>query len=151
GHGENARRPGAERDEGDVTEREHAGVADEQVESDDDRDIHERLEEVRLQRGRDGESEQRRSQDECGRTEQLGEPAERHRRSRAPPGGANRPFGRTSSTRMTAANRKLGRYWLWFVGRTPPRNPLAKPIEKPPSVAEIGRFSPPRTTPASTM
>ena len=44
----------------------------------------------------------------------------------------------------------LGRYWLWFDGSTPPRIPVAKPIEKPPRVAGIGRFSPPSTTPAST-
>ncbi len=57
------------------------------------------------------------------------------------------PFGRTSSTTITAAKMKLGRYWLWFVGSMPPRIPVAKPIEKPPSVAGIGRFIPPTTTP----
>ena len=41
---------------------------------------------------------------------------------------------------MTAAKRNVGRYWLWFVGSAPPSRPLAKPIEKPPSVAGIGRF-----------
>ena len=51
---------------------------------------------------------------------------------------------------MTAPNRNDGRYWLWFVGSAPPSRPVAKPIEKPPSVAGIGRFMPPSTTPAST-
>jgi hypothetical protein len=61
-----------------------------------------------------------------------------------------RPLGRTSRTTITAAKMKLGRYWLWFVGRIPPRSPNAKPIVKPPSVAGIGRVRPPSTTPIST-
>ena len=43
---------------------------------------------------------------------------------------------------MTAAKRIDGRYWLWFVGSAPPSSPLAKPIEKPPSVAGIGPVEP---------
>ena len=45
-HRQHARRPGADGDEADVAEREHAGVADEDVERDDDRDLDERVDEV---------------------------------------------------------------------------------------------------------
>ena len=58
--------------------------------------------------------------------------------------------GRTSRTRITAAKMIEGRYWLCAVGRAPPSSPVAKPIEKPPSVAGIGRLRPPSTTPART-
>src|SRR6185437_1734516 len=89
--------------------------------------------------------------DEQRRREELGDPAdEAHTRSTAPPPRAKSPFGRTSRTTITAAKRKLGKYWLWFDGRTPPRIPFAKPIAKPPSVAGIGRLRPPSTTPART-
>ena len=64
---------------------------------------------------------------------------------------AKSPSGRTSSTRITAAKMNVGRYWLWLVGSAPPRSPVAKPIEKPPSVAGIGPVHARRaTTPAST-
>src|SRR5579884_1613773 len=147
-HRQHAGRPHTERHEADVAEREHAGVADEDVECDDDRDLHERVEEVRLQRARHREAEQRRREDEHHRRRQLGRAP--HTRSAVVPPRAKSPFGRTSRTRITAANRNVGRYWLWFVGRVPPRIPLAKPIAKPPSVADTGRFSPPSTTPART-
>ena len=49
-HGEHAGGPGAHRDEADVAEREHAGVADEDVDRDDDRDRDERVDEVDLGR-----------------------------------------------------------------------------------------------------
>src|SRR5581483_9882489 len=149
-HRQDAGRPDPERDERDVPEREHAGVADEEVERDDDRHLHERVEEVVLERGGDAEPEQGGRQHERRRAQQLGDASQGHARSTAAPPRVKRPFGRRSRTRITAPKRKLGRYWLWFVGSAPPRIPLAKPIVKPPSVAGIGRVSPPRTTPAST-
>src|SRR5205807_4714058 len=139
-HGEHAGGPGAHCDEADVAERQHTGVADEDVERDDGRDLDERVEEVRLEVARDLEPEQRGPEDERRGRKQLGDSAdEAHTRSTAPPPRAKSPFGRTSSTTITAAKRKLGRYWLWFEGSTPPRIPFAKPIAKPPSVAGIGR------------
>src|SRR6185295_6257279 len=150
GHGQHAGDPGAERNEAHVAEGEDAGVADEHVERDDDRHLHERVDEVPLGRLRDERADERRGDDEGGGRRELHDRRETlHTRSV----GCLRvksPFGRTSSTRMTAAKRNVGKYWLWFVGSAPPRMPLAKPIEKPPSVAGIGRFRPPSTTPAST-
>src|SRR5581483_161455 len=151
GHREHAGGPGADGDEADVPERQYARVADEDVERNDDRDLDERVEEVRLEVARDLEPEQSGPEDEHRGRKQLRCSAdEAHTRSTAPPPRAKSPFGRTSSTTITAAKRKLGRYWLWFEGSTPPRIPFANPIAKPPSVAGIGRLRPPSTTPAST-
>src|SRR5581483_11472776 len=150
-HREHARRPCSDGEEADVPEREDARVADEDVETDDDRDVDERVDEVRLVRAGDG-AEERSGEDERKRHRELH--AERggasHTRSTAPRARVKRPSGRASSTTITAAKRNVGRYWLCAVGSAPPRIPLAKPIEKPPSVAGTGRLRPPRTTPAST-
>ena len=122
-HGEDSGRPGTERDEADRPERDHARVADEDVERDDDRDLDQRVEEIGLEVARDLEAEQRRRDDERRRHEELREPPQRHTRSTAPPARAKSPLGRTSSTTITAAKMKLFRYWLWLVGRIPPRRP----------------------------
>src|SRR5205085_11838494 len=125
--------------------------ADEQVERGHDRHVDERVREVRRVRGRHHGAEQRNGDHDDHRTEHLlqldGPP---HTRSTTCP-RVNRPPGRTSSTRIPAPNTKDGMYWLWLVGSAPPSSPVAKPIEKPPSVAGIRRFMPPSTTPARTM
>ena len=56
-HRQDPGRPGAESDEADHAERKDAGVADEDVERDDDRDLDERVEEVRLEVARDRKAE----------------------------------------------------------------------------------------------
>src|SRR5205814_9086252 len=111
-----------------------------------------RRDHVRLRRRRHQRPEQSDGDHEHDRGEQLQRRARMpHTRSTACcPARVNSPPGRTSSTRITAAKRNEGRYWLWFVGSAPPRKPDAKPIAKPPSVAEISRFMPQITTTART-
>ena len=149
-HRQHAGRPRAERDEADVAEREHARVADEDVERDDDRDLHQRVGEVGLRRDRDERAEQRRGDDERDRPEQLlqvrGASYALHRprevEEPARPDEQHEDHGGEDERRQvlalvrSAARRRARR--------------VAKPIAKPPSVAGIGRFSPPTTTPAST-
>ena len=152
GHRQHAGGPRAERDEADVAERDDARVADEDVERDDDRDLDERVGEVASgSTCETARAEQRRADDEHRRAERA--PAARRGASyaldRSPARRRARRAGRAGrGSRPTKRN--VGRYWLWFVGSAPPSRPLAKPIEKPPSVAGIGRFMPPSTTPAST-
>src|SRR5205085_2046739 len=59
-HREDAGGPGTEGDEADVPEGENARVADEDVESNDDRDLDERVDEVGLEVARDLEAEESR-------------------------------------------------------------------------------------------
>src|SRR5213076_2317745 len=118
----------ADGDEADVPERHDAGVADEEVERDDDGDVHERRDDVRLRRARDGRAEQSDQHDEQDGREELqrGAGASHTRSVGCWPTRVNSPPGRISRTRITAANRNDGRYWLWFVGSAPPRKPDAK-------------------------
>ena len=152
-HREHAGRPGAERDEADVPEREHARVADEDVERDDDRDLDERVREVRLRRARDERADDRRRDDEHRRA-RAAAAARRAALIRAPPPSlrANSPFGpdeqdeddgrRTGTSAGTGsgrsgAPRRAGR------SRSRSRTRRASPGS--------GRFMPPSTTPARTM
>src|SRR5438552_4134366 len=69
-HREHAGQPRANRDEADVPERQDARIADEDVEGDDDRDLHERVDEVALARLRHERADERRDDYEyCGRGE----------------------------------------------------------------------------------
>src|SRR2546430_7381750 len=128
-HGEHARGPRADGDEADLPERQNARVADEDVEPDDDRDLDQRVEEVRLEVARDLQREQGGRQNEQGRDEHLREPANKvHTRSTAPPPWVKSPSGRRSSTTITAAKMKLDTNWLLSAGSTPPRIPVPRPI-----------------------
>ena len=114
GHRENAGCPGADRDEADVAERQHAGVANKDIEGDDDRDVDERIDHVRLGRARDQDADERRYSDHGHRREQLHEsmhPAHRRSAAESLP-RANNPPGRNSRTTITPAKRNDGRYWL---------------------------------------
>jgi len=71
GDREHACRPRADCDEADVAEGKDARVADEHVERDDDRDLHESVGEVRLRRDRDDRAEDCRSNDEQRRADEL--------------------------------------------------------------------------------
>ena len=82
-HREHARRPGADCDEADLPERDDTRVADEHVEPHDDRDLDERVDEIRLEIARDLERQQRSRQNQQGRHQHLGQP--RTRFIRAPP------------------------------------------------------------------
>src|SRR5262249_26851518 len=126
---EDTGRPRTERDEADVAEREHAGVADEEVQRDDDRDVDEGVDEARRRRVRDEGPKQSRGDDEHDRPAELHECCSPpHTRSTAVcPDRVKRPPGRMRRTRITAAKRNEGRYWLWFVGSAPPSRPEAKP------------------------
>src|SRR5262249_41968178 len=151
-HSEHAGGPRTDGDEADLPERQDARVADEDVEPDDDRNDDQRLDEVPLEVARDREPEQRGRHDEQRGDQHLEQaPSLTHTRSTVPPPRVKRPFGRTSKTTITAAKMKLVRYCVLSAGSPPPRMRVAKPIEKPPRVAGIGRFIPPTTTPASTM
>ena len=55
-----------------------------------------------------------------------------------------------SRTRITSANTTEGRKTVLSVGSAPLITPVAKPIAKPPSVAVQSRSIPPTTTPTST-
>jgi len=79
--GEHACRPRADGDEADVAERDDAGVADEDVERDDDRHRHERADEVDLRCGRRERAEQSGEDDEQHRPAQLDRAAGAHTRS----------------------------------------------------------------------
>src|SRR5207302_9279008 len=100
-----------ERDEADVPEREHAGVADEDVEADDDRHADQRVEEIDLRRTRRDVSEERSREHEDNGGGELRDSLP-HRRSAGPPWRVKSPCGRTSRTRITAAKRNESRYWL---------------------------------------
>ena len=62
--GEDAGHVGADRDEADMAEREHAGDADEQVEAEDDRHVDEPGGDVELRRGRHRVADERDEDDE---------------------------------------------------------------------------------------
>src|SRR5262249_53021615 len=141
-------------DERDLAERDHPAVADEDADRHDDRHRHQRRAEVDLRR-RGGERAEHADHDQ-----QEHRPGDRDghlaaappRRAAEPaPGFANRPSGRTSSTRMTSANSADGRYTRLSEGSSSPRIPVATPIAKAPSVAVPSRSMPPTTTPTSTM
>ena len=124
GDREDARRPDADREEADVPEREHARVADEDVDRDDRRDRDERGHEVDLGRLRDERADDPGRDDERHRREELDGCATRsHTRSTSPRPRVNSPSGRTSRTRITRPKRNDGRYWLWLDGSAPPRSP----------------------------
>ena len=110
-HRHHARGERADGDEADLPEREHARVADEDVDRDDDRDRDERVQEVDLVRRRgggrdepDGDDEQRRP----GELDERVEPAS-YALGRRPAPQANSPAGRRSSTRITSAKTADGR------------------------------------------
>src|SRR5262249_57485254 len=111
-----------------------AGVADEDGQRDDDRDVDERRDDVGLRRGRHERAEEGHRDDEHDRRDQLehGPDASHTRSTACCPARVNSPPGRISSTRMTAANRNDGRYWLWFVCRAPPTKPPTTPLPNPP-------------------
>ena len=124
GDREHARRPDADREEADVPEREHAGVADEDVDRDDRRDGDERRDEVDLGRRRDEGAEDPGGDDEQHRRQELdGCATGSHTRSTRPRLRVKSPSGRMRSTRMTSPKRNEGRYWLWLDGSAPPSRP----------------------------
>ena len=142
------------RDEADLAEREHARVADEDVDRDDDRDRDERVQEVDLVRARDERRRRSRpttTSSTARRAATAGVESPPHTRSTtAVRPRANRPAGRRSRTRITSANTADGRKTVLSVGSAPLITPLAKPIAKPPSVAVQSRSIPPTTTPTRT-
>ena len=148
-----ARRERADGDEADLAEREHARVADEDVDRDDDRHRDERVEEVDLVRGETCVATSPTATTSAAGPTSCDERVER-RLTRAPPPPA--PAARTarpgaaSSTRMTSAKTAEGRKTVLSVGSAPLITPVAKPIAKPPSVAVQSRSIPPTTTPTST-
>src|SRR5262249_53537876 len=101
-----ARRPGAHRDEADVPEGEHTGVADEDVQPDDDLHVDKGRLEVALVRQRGKAAEQRHQADEHRRRDELrGFLGNAHTRSTAwARNGVNSPSGRRSSTSITSPN-----------------------------------------------
>ena len=117
-HGEHAAVQRPDGDEADVPEREHAGVADEDVERDDDRDRDERVDEVDLGRAREERPDHRDDRDEHrGREsrQERHEPSHTRSTGRAPARRTGPP-GRTSSTRITSAEQER-RQVLALVGR----------------------------------
>ena len=100
-----ARGEPADRDEADLPEREHARVADEDVDRDDHRDRDQRAQEVLLVGERDLRADQPDDDDEQHRAEHLERrDAPRHTRSTTDERPrTNRPAGRSSSTRITSA------------------------------------------------
>ena len=101
-HGEEARGEGADGHEADLPEGEHAGVADEDVEGDDDRHRDDRLQHVDLRRPRDDGREQPGGDDEQHGPRQLHRPgrAASHALHRARP-----PAARTAHPGAGAARR----------------------------------------------
>ena len=93
-----------------------------------------RVDEVDLRLALDERADHAREDDKRDWSDPGKAAASGHARS-AIVGGANRPPGRTSRTRMTSPNTTEGRYWLCAVGSAPPSRPAANPIENPPSVA----------------
>src|SRR5205823_4619360 len=92
----------ADGDEAHVPERDHAGVADEDVERDDDRDHHDRVLELELLGRRDVAGDQGSEQYEGDRYAELEDRTPHTRSTRAARNGANRPAGRSSSTTTTS-------------------------------------------------
>ena len=107
---EHAGGPGSDGDEADVPEREHAGVAHEDVEGDHDRHGHKRVDEVDLGRRRGDATEERGEDDESDRPSERRERAGAHTRSTGPGPRANNPFGRIRRTRITRPKTSDGRY-----------------------------------------
>ena len=106
-HREHTGQPRSNRDEADVPERQDARIADEDVEGDDDRDLHERVDEVALARLRHERADERRDDDEYrGRGELHERDGLPHTRS-PDTFRANRPFGR--STRIAIITTKAKR------------------------------------------
>ena len=151
-----ARGERADGDEADLAEREHARVADEDVDRDDDRDRDERVQEVDLVRGRDG----RRRRARPATTSSIG-PSSWTSGVEPPPhtrSTAVRLPAREQARRAAAAGRGSRARRRPTAGRRSCRSaaaplitPEAKPIAKPPSVAVQSRSMPPTTTPTSTM
>ena len=102
---EDPRQVGADGDEADVAERQHAGVADEDVDRDDDRDVDEGVAELELAHRVQLRADRRHRDDEQRpgrRAPASASSAAAHTRSaavaRRP---AKRPLGRTRITRIT--------------------------------------------------
>ena len=107
-HGHHAGGEGAERDEADLPEREHARVADEDVDRDDDRDGDERVQEVDLVRARDERrrrSRRRRSAASAPRGRPRCRAAAHTRSTTAARPRANRPAGPQRAGRGSRARR----------------------------------------------